>query len=239
MLKEKIPWNRMLAEGFVIVASILLALAADAWLEERNRQNDEQQLLLSLESELLQVKEGLEELITLLQGDIQRMFRFADTMENAVVGVTPREEINAAASNYGPNATDYSVPRAVLNSMLNGGQISLLDSDRLKIAIADYEQGISRFDETKDRVNDLWLNFLAPYRYQYGSMPTEYGGIGAANITARNVADDIVLEAFAGNSYYKNLLRARGIRDRDLWLSAEALLGKIDVMLELIAGEIE
>ena len=46
------PWRRMMAEGVVIVSSILLALATDAWWDGHRDREREAQFLLSLTQEL-------------------------------------------------------------------------------------------------------------------------------------------------------------------------------------------
>ena len=52
MATPQISWARVLVEGVVIVASILLALTADAWWEERQEREEEAALLESLSAEL-------------------------------------------------------------------------------------------------------------------------------------------------------------------------------------------
>ena len=53
-MNTELPWKRFAAEAFVIVVSILLALAADAWWEGRNNQARERLALNDLAVELNQ-----------------------------------------------------------------------------------------------------------------------------------------------------------------------------------------
>lgn len=62
---RSIPWRRILAEGAVIVASILLALAGDAWWGGVQDRQDERALAESLLEEFLDSRPGLEERVLL------------------------------------------------------------------------------------------------------------------------------------------------------------------------------
>jgi len=50
-VSPRVPWIRISAAGAVIVASILLALAGDAWWHERGKRAEERELLTDLRSE--------------------------------------------------------------------------------------------------------------------------------------------------------------------------------------------
>ena len=52
-MKQEIPWNRLAVEAFVIVASILLAFAIDAWWTRYQESIEEQELLTGLRAEFL------------------------------------------------------------------------------------------------------------------------------------------------------------------------------------------
>jgi hypothetical protein len=49
---RRIPWPRIFAEGVVIIASILLALAADAWWDERSDQRELEAALVNVSAEI-------------------------------------------------------------------------------------------------------------------------------------------------------------------------------------------
>ena len=53
-MNTELPWKRFAAEAFVIVVSILLALAADAWWDGRNNEARERLALNDLAVELNQ-----------------------------------------------------------------------------------------------------------------------------------------------------------------------------------------
>lgn len=59
-MKLEVQWNRLVAEGIVIVSSILLAFAIDAWWERRNEFTSEQSVLQDLRAELTENIEAIE-----------------------------------------------------------------------------------------------------------------------------------------------------------------------------------
>ena len=59
-MKLEIQWNKLLLEGIVIVSSILLAFAIDAWWETRNEFSSEQAVLQDLRAELTENIEAIE-----------------------------------------------------------------------------------------------------------------------------------------------------------------------------------
>jgi hypothetical protein len=59
-MKLEVQWKKLSAEGIVIVSSILLAFAIDAWWETRNESVSEQTLLNDLRAELIENIEAIE-----------------------------------------------------------------------------------------------------------------------------------------------------------------------------------
>ena len=59
-MKSTIPWLRVIAEGVVIVGSILLAFGIDAWWEVRVQHEEETQLLADLAEEFASNRSRLE-----------------------------------------------------------------------------------------------------------------------------------------------------------------------------------
>ena len=57
---QPISWSRLLSEGAVIVASILLAFWIDAWWDDRNDKLEEKEILLGLEIEFADLSERLD-----------------------------------------------------------------------------------------------------------------------------------------------------------------------------------
>jgi hypothetical protein len=71
MATRQIPWARVLVEGVVIVASILLAFGIDAWWSERQERIEERDILTGLKADFVANRAALAE-------DIALHLRFQD-----------------------------------------------------------------------------------------------------------------------------------------------------------------
>lgn len=145
---KAIPWRRILAEGVVIVGSILLALAADAWWDSYQDRQREETLLESLLEELTASRPGLEsrvrlaermaagntELLSLLDPEaVERSRTVPDSLILAVLG--------------GPT---YEPAMNSLDAAVSSGEIELLESRELRTALADWRRRLA--DSTEDEL---------------------------------------------------------------------------------------
>ena len=69
-MRPRIPWGRLSAEGAVILTSILLALAVQAWWEGRQERRQEAQHLAALRQELGEGLQRLPQLETVVSRDL-------------------------------------------------------------------------------------------------------------------------------------------------------------------------
>ena len=88
MSQQKIPWTRVIAEGVVILASVLAALALDAWWDGRQLGSDREAFLAALSVELEETR-GLLEATIPIQSDADRrvhaLLLAADTLDRLSV----------------------------------------------------------------------------------------------------------------------------------------------------------
>ena len=78
-MKQRVPWLRMLAEGVVILTSILLAFGVDAWWAERQRIGDEAELLAGLHQEVTDNVVTLRAGLDWLEVNRDRLSRFVSS----------------------------------------------------------------------------------------------------------------------------------------------------------------
>lgn len=79
MLSKDIPWLRILVEGVVIVGSILLAFALDAWWDNQNRADELQAQREAVALEMQSTREALQRVLTVhqLNADLAGQLRSA------------------------------------------------------------------------------------------------------------------------------------------------------------------
>jgi len=245
-LKPQIPWLRVFVEGVVIVGSILLAFGIEAWWDGRQEREEEQAILTALRSELADARQGFEDQLELLDEDMRLAATTLEALSNAQVGELPTDSVRELATTLGPSFA-FQPPRAALNDLLNGGGIVLIQSDTLRRAIAAYEQILALDADDQELLVDLWLNHMAPYRYEHGVMPDpELAPQREGVAEAINDITDLLVEArrfdadeaaFVGSRAYSNLLWARVFRVGDVRSRHLAVIGRIDALLVLLSRD--
>jgi len=159
-MRPRMSWSRLGAEGSVIVVSILLAFAVQAWWEGRQEQRQETEYLTALQGEL---EEGLVRLP-------QTAAAVADVLHahEALLGqfhepaLAPADSLLfwLSALSWPPN---FSPPTAVLEDLVSSGGIQLIEADRLRLAVANHEGFLRRFEETADQAWATWAERIQPY----------------------------------------------------------------------------
>lgn len=136
MTNANIPWSRLAIEGVVIIGSILIAFAIDAWWEERLERQDERRYLTSLHQEFLQslvsAKNAEQQRISVLAGNESLIKRFQEGAEQ-----TTDESLYFDLSLLSM-PVGFNPPRSVLDDLVSSGGTQLIRSDELRIALAQY-----------------------------------------------------------------------------------------------------
>jgi hypothetical protein len=159
-MRPRIPWGRLGAEGAVIVASILLAFAVQAWWEGRQEQRQETEYLTALREEL---NEGLARL-----PQTETAFRETLYAHEALVGQfretarAPTDSLTYWLSrlSWPPN---FTPPTAVLNDLVSSGGIQLIKADPIRLGVAEYTGWLTRFEDSADQAWATWSERLQPY----------------------------------------------------------------------------
>ncbi len=136
-MRTPIPWLRLLAEGIVVIGSILIAFAIDAWWARRQTDALERELLSRLEA-------GFEENQRLAEERIANA-SFDQTLLRRFIAMTPSE-----AEKITPDSTQFFLralsrpPNVRLNSefilaTLDAARLSLAPDPQLLTALAYWE----------------------------------------------------------------------------------------------------
>jgi len=165
-----IPWTRLLAEGIIIVVSILLAFAIDAWWDAAQDRSREMSYLSQLATDLERTLENIE-----------RFGSIADNRDSAnarLVSSYYQADAPSADSLAGwlNRAIGYRVvqPRlGTVEALVSTGDLALIRDDSLRAAIPAYlniMQAFEGFEADGERmfveaVNQL-VGSIDPYRIQ-------------------------------------------------------------------------
>jgi hypothetical protein len=152
-MKQDIPWNRYTAESIVIVASILLAFAIDAWWEERGERAAEQILLENLLSDFKETEEILE--VELPRYAQQKEWALSVLEYGISGGSIPKPEILHQPFSFirlwmGIIST---YPKTdTLDGALASGRIGIISNHELRSSLAGWPRIVKEFSE-----QDAWI----------------------------------------------------------------------------------
>jgi len=142
-----VPWRRILAESVLIVASILLALAADAWWDSRGNRARERVLLGSMVDEFEASRPLLQDRVVLTRMMVagnEALLELARTAGAAPIAVPDSLVISVLG---GPT---YEPTLNSLDAAMASGDIELIRSTRLRTELADWRRRLA--DTTEDEL---------------------------------------------------------------------------------------
>ena len=135
--RQPIEWNRLLVEGVVIVASILLAFAIDAWWDKRQELQDEERQLLSIVAELDSNAERIREKLDTLAVAEDATRRFLSWMGPEPLPVDQGELKDAFSKMY--SIGSFALLRGASESYLSGARFETANHERVRKSIAAWD----------------------------------------------------------------------------------------------------
>ena len=150
------PWRKLLAEGLVIVFSILLALWGDAVWSDRADRIDERELLTAVHQELRLNRTIVSTKIDTIQ-DASARLRSLVAMTPAAVAGLPRDSLATLIRE--PLFRLYTAELAVgeLNSAVSSGRVGLIENGDVRSALATYQANMGDAAEIAAMVAQVGL----------------------------------------------------------------------------------
>ena len=216
---------RMATESILIIASILLALSADAWWESRNRQEQ-------LVGHLNALERDFDTMLDRIDASHQAASRGAQAGVQLSSLLQQRLPISPEAARqsfwhlvfyevFTPSPGAYS-------ALVDSGNLELLEDDDLKLALADF---FGSFEDTRAS-EELQLDTqVAIFQTSAFSELVGWHRMGQANVP---VADDMPTERWAESSEVMNAIGIMTVRQYDLLEDYEYLRGRIVEIASLI-----
>jgi len=158
--------GRLIVEGIVIVLSILLAFAIDAWWDERQERIEEADILLGLQYEFVGNREELQRRIT-LHSEI--MLAIKELLVAARQGYWDLKNLSvdeAIGRLVSPPTSDLG--SGVLDAMISAGRIEVLSNRDLRVKLAAWSGvfGEVHDDEVMNRA--IVFERIVPYMTRWG-----------------------------------------------------------------------
>lgn len=148
--KSREGWLRTLSEAAVIIASVLVALAADSWWERRSDRAEEASYLAALAVEL-------DSLTVVIDNAIGRDSSVAARAERALRLLRHGVPTDAGADSLPPIAMSYSLfnpPTATLRLLAASDRSSLIESEELRGALVAAEGDLHRTERLLERTEE-------------------------------------------------------------------------------------
>lgn len=167
-MRRDISWLRVLAEVVVIVGSILLAFAIDAWWDGRQEDQRRRELIEALDLDFELTRTRLTEGIALADSLVTRCRGFLDLAEHSE-GVSLDSMRFLALGAFFP--IDFEPALAAYEGAVTTGDLGLLQSRALSEAFTEFRQARD-FYEVHDRIsaNLFFSGAIWELRRELGSL---------------------------------------------------------------------
>lgn len=221
--------RKLLAEGFLIVISILLAFAIDASWSERLRRQDQQAVLRLLEQDFEAALELLNKISLAHNSGVksgEAMLRFTGPDANSV---DPETFAELLAPLF--RIPYYSPSLGSLEALLSSGDLRLIESTELRVALASFPVALANLNRTQDYGAQLVLGQFLPSLAS--QIPFRRYGMTSRGETS--FTGDV--EPLLRNLEFENQVQLR-LMNHELALSAATTLDEqITDVLEMLAVE--
>jgi len=216
-LASKPQLSRRFEEGAVILFSILLAFAVDAWWQDRGDIRLERDYLVGLLSELEDSRLELDSDLVAraeLELGLERLIMSSDG--------SPPPPVDSARATLGRARTtrQFAPVRSVFDDLVSSGRLQLLRSDAIRAGLLIYAQALDKNALTEQVTREFVADRFAPYLSQrvpldavsLGELvqvrPGELGFEGAGTGGARALSR-LSLSALVEDDLFRNLLIER------------------------------
>ncbi len=163
-MNRQVPWLRVFVEGVVIVVSILMAFALEAWWGGQQRAKEEDEVLRALlvefngaEVELDRVEQRHAEVVSGADAILEQL-RGAATSDATV-------SISALASLFLTPTADPQ--RGTLDALIASGSLDLIRSQALQSRLADWPAALGDYQEDEQAARSFVLEALTPGLARY------------------------------------------------------------------------
>ena len=212
-MKRQIPWARTIAEGVVIVVSVLIALAADAWWDGRRDRAGESARLSAVRSELQDARLTYEGLVDVIAS---RTHLIAEVIRESSHYTASSARLDSVFFQLGP-WSDPSPPTAAVDDALSGGGLSLIRSAEVRRSLGRYRTSVEAVRAEAQALRD---RFESEVQFQY-----EYINLRRQMATSSSAAFPVDLPEPGFVPRYEELLQNR--RFINQMVGHAALMGRM------------
>jgi hypothetical protein len=161
-MKQSIPWSRLIAEGAVIVASILLAFAIDAWWDERADHVQERALITGLEEDFDAASADLNRARGLHEAKSTAAAQLLSWAESESLGDIRSDQVEITISTLFAHPT-FDSPMGTVRTILGSGRLDLLGNPELVRELTRWSALVEDLREDEENANRHLYQSLFPF----------------------------------------------------------------------------
>lgn len=190
-MTKRFPGSRILLEGAVIVASILLAFGIDAAWDNRQDSIRRSATVAGLRADFDATRVELERVVKFRNASISAAVALLDLTASGPIPASAGGHADSLFSEAMLGGS-FDAPLGTLESLINSGELALFEDPQLTSLLIQFPSLVADLDREQDWMRQLFLEF---YRY----LETQGGGV----------------EAIYTHPYFENsiTLRTDGVRD--------------------------
>jgi hypothetical protein len=169
---QKIPWKRIAVEATAIVASILLAFAIDAGWQEYIEDQREREVLNALLDDFETTKANIKDWRNFHLAVQQSNTKLLKAVTSSEITLT-NDQIGRLLSALSWWDSESHFSTGALNSLVYGGELSLIEDDALRQLLADWPSRIQNFESQQQQDYDFFLNVWTPFLRANSYLPLQ------------------------------------------------------------------
>jgi hypothetical protein len=194
---SRIPWLRVLVEGVVIVASILLAFGIDAWWDASQEWQEEQEILRGLETEFAALELELEEGAVRYERVARDIELLLDSLP--VISDLSLPRLDSAMFNLTYDGT-FDPGAGTHTALIASGRLELISDAELRDRLAGWQSAIDEVVDNEIIMRTFVATVLVPAMaskgLQVGRGHSRYFRRWSMGLDSPNVARRRYREAF-------------------------------------------
>ena len=222
-----IPWKRLFVEGAVIVFGILIALAADAWWDNRVERADEQTALRQLRAEFADNAVQFDSIVDnhrdgyRAAGVLVEAHRAGHQLQADSVRVLVLQTLKAWT---------YNPREGALESLVAAGRLDIIEDDSLRVELAPWPGLVEDYRE-EELIDRNYLNTVQEthIRETVGWLPI---------LEPRGAEDDRAVQRLVGDRGLADMLSIRRATLEEILSESELVEPAIERIQRLIDASI-
>jgi len=185
-IASAIPWGRILAESFAIIASILIAFGIDAAWDSYREREELRELVEGIHSELIANRALATEAEASTNEALARLRFFSSAPEDSVAATSPQHTFGEI---YLPLIRDWNAAFSLsfLEATIGGGKLALVQQPDTRAALTEFRAAVESLDGVErelDRMGAEAAAIVGSYSGGRAMWNREDSGLDAATVRA-------------------------------------------------------